>query len=353
MTTRRWRTIDVLGESLRNAIAYWPRSCAVGVLLVGLMSLVGLSNAAEAQRALRLARDQQVHGLNVFRYAAPDGSKLPASGCQALADSSAVVSAGGLALAGVDHLTKAPGDPVSVYSTTGAFARVIDPATAAGWGGAVSASFATREGLETGHRYQLLRFGSIDVASTVDTSLRFAAASSAIFVPTPVADVDECWAELVPSAADQAQAIGTTALAGRGDAPVATRVLSIDDFTTSPAGLFESRASRFAWMWSAVVAAVVWGLLLWTRRSELSLYRALGVSRGQLTYMQLVEGLAVAAVATALAALVTVIAGAPDNAALRAALWHVAAAQAATASAFAVTSSFAGLGSPSAGLKDR
>lgn len=285
-----WSHSEVAGEVGRNLAASKLRTLSL-ILMLCLTSALGMAADAEAIRSIRDDYREFVEaGGHVVWIGSAESTEEPhvdARRCAELAASPGIVRTGGQRHDGSVSLVRSPSNRVIKASYTGSLLGIWENAD--GWRSAainvaVGPVLAAELGLSVGSKVSEAgssRAAEVDLVLTEDGRSRRSARWLLYRIP-PLGTLDECWVELHSGTFWDAADDLAPWLQGSGGMRLATYEV------VSEASTGRSFSERLAgrpeqWWWIAVTAvnvALIW-MMLWTRRAELALYRALGVTRPQ------------------------------------------------------------------------
>ena len=344
------------------------RTGRLATVIVVLSAFIAVSSTAYLEaRAAQSAREdlEEFQSAGGFIFAigpiptGPAGSAVPEPllrrDCERLNGVPGVVGAGSAGRPYEVGFVNSPGERFNVIDVTPGMHAVLrtlglDPEATAG-DLVVSGSRLERLGVAPGRTagidgHGLTRFYEAPLESV---SAGFIGVAFGVVAPTGAAE--GCYVAMEPRALDLAP--GLRAVFGRSDTGV-RRVLAGAELAPDALEAHATRDSRHAWWLTAALVALVARFALWTRRSEIALYRSFGLRPGDvrlLLAIELAAGLLAGAVLGAAAARIAVAGFHPDSVLhgwLGAALAGVGLVGAVVAAA--VTT---GTGDPLASLKDR
>lgn len=260
-----------------------------GILLLALVTIlvavvVTLEEAARTE-ALQHHRGLIAAGSTVVRaLPTTEEAKIDAGRCAALDAADGVRAAGGLVSDGPPMLlARAPDQVLTPRKYVGALPAAIsggeafEPADliipvelARAWGIADDSPLLVRA---AGVRHTLH-------VRTINSAARLPDPGLWLAVPTaPTGSVTECWVEFQPWAAHLAVPLVQTWLGTNSAALTVQPLLAEDELRIDPQRAFDERPTSRAWVAAGLCIAVIFGLVLWFRRSEIALYRSVGASR--------------------------------------------------------------------------
>lgn len=295
-----WRARALAGEAVRNFAVTPLRS----LMLVGLFaSMLGSLTLAELVFSDDLiAFSRQYERSGGYMAVAKADSGIDASTCERLNDRPEIVAAGAPMTSGRAKLQTAPGVSISTREVTQGLLFVWDPSLRARGTGAMNAAvgsaLAEELSLDAGTLIHPEGSEPFGVDAVVDTEDRSPNATRTLFtVSVPTGRATECWAEFEPEAFDAALEYMQTVF-DDGSPQISERLtvvpwIDLDEFARDPVEELADRPHRYGWMLVAGFAALVAWLMIWFRRSELGLYRALGTGRLALLVLVQVEILVV------------------------------------------------------------
>jgi hypothetical protein len=127
------------------------------------------------------------------------------------------------------------------------------------------------------------------VTHIVDSLRNESMGRALIVVDDQLEIVDECWAEAEPWALESAPSIALSQLAPSSEGASVKRVVVRDDFPFNPQDEIGVRPQRDSWLLAGGLIALFLWFALWTRRSELGIYRALGCRPTHLIILTQIE----------------------------------------------------------------
>lgn len=265
-----WRWRELVVEAHRNL---GPRHLIHGLLLTLLVGAVAFAHASAFAGALDQQRRLEAAGATVWVARQADGRALPGPACDALGANEAVRAAGGVRRGLPDEVTLAStGQHLSTLWATP---------------GALSVWNASPTGIALGRGYAAT--GAVWVGSPVVSSLTGTTSPVTEFLPRGVPDilnsnlvvvqaatfdVDECWVRMDPARMSAGSDLIYYAFAG-----TKARVepaLPTSSAVSSPQAQWESFRILRLWLTAGVAGGLAAGLLAWTRRSEIAVYRTFG-----------------------------------------------------------------------------
>lgn len=291
---RGWQLGTLLREGRRNVVANVGRSIALMTLAVAAVAAITAAELTTTSRILefqqRFARD----GGYVLVAGTHDAG-ISAARCEALNQHAWVTASGSISNLGPIEVSHAPGTLYQSHRATVGALRVWDVGVVRSAdlsdGLVVGTSAATELGLRPGSRITLdatpLRVGAVAAFTHRNPSID----RGIVIVAPPNGAADACWIEVLPGTEVAATDVVTTELT-TGDAPVDVRPYrELDDYARDPLSELTQRPQAHAWAVIGALLVVVGWLGLWTRRSEIGLYRALGTTAPALVVMTAVETL--------------------------------------------------------------
>lgn len=292
-----WRLFELSREAARSLYGSRLRSLS---LVFGIASVVGLLTFTELRatsNVIAFQRSVEAKGGWIGIIANPDGT-LPARECDALAQASWVMEAGGLKRSDSIELTKAPGTLFQTAIATSGAVRIwsSDPPSYGdlSTGVAVGLETANEVGLQSGMQVtEMGSSGTLRVGAVVSVEERYPAASRWIVkITAPIDRIDECWVEFKPGLLEAG--LGAASLSF----PEATRIearrlIRLDGFARGPRSELANRPQVHAWLPAGVLIAAVMWLVVWFRRADIGLYRAIGTNGPSLLVLVQLESLMV------------------------------------------------------------
>lgn len=300
----RRHTKVVLSEGVANIGA--ERWRGVVLIVIGAVILTSLVALEIGQRREAVEAEHRLTKAGQYVYiarAAVQDTSLDAKRCVALGANPAVVASGGF-VAGGDKATilaKAPGWRLSLRAVTGAMPQLMtgDGPGEPVRGVAALSSQAEALGLVSGSRVVLDASDGAIALSLLEVTDRIPDPGAwLIHAVAPQGGLDQCWAEFQPGSAGVAASVMRTWLStGPGDV-VVTPLLPPDQLRIAPITRYETRASRYAGPAAGAVLGAVHSLVLWFRRSEVALYRSVGLRRTSTAAIYAMVGSTLIAVST-------------------------------------------------------
>lgn len=293
-------TRTVVDEARRNVLASPVRSTVTAVLALVVGAAAIAWTCVDVRHIERGWHAQRLAGAFVWEVRAQWTEGLSAERCDALRGVDGVLAAGGLLGSSARHAVTAPGERVAYYLVTPGLPSVVWPDDA----GVTSASVvAGRDvgselGWVPGVNVQLRHVDPAGASTSVGShqvdGVAVAAARvdgfdrSLVVASAPTGRVDSCLVEAAPGA-DAALGHLLRGWFEPADAAVALRLHRSGALERDPVAELRARTSRWGPLLAGGVlsgsAAVTW----WARRAEVAVYRMLGMRRGQVLRMVLVE----------------------------------------------------------------
>lgn len=275
---------------------------SLGVAVVSLVVGAGLPAVAgfEVSEIVRDADQAIAAGTNMMSLTAEDRAPLSASRCDELNNVDGVLTAGGIVSRSAAYAATRPNEPLQlIHGTVGAasalWPMLTEPTGTAGV--LVGADTASLFGLSVGSRLMLSESAgtspsvSVLVDQVAGKTVRDVTLDGAIFVSVaPTGMITECLVEAQPGARQQVEAV----LIGwfRADLKVAVSPYFVSNAPGSlPADELRGRLTQYLPALAFVLLFVSLAGYWFARRSELALYRTLGISRPQLLGMLATEAL--------------------------------------------------------------
>lgn len=290
---RAWRLDALTNEACRNLLTSWVRTLVVFVAVSGMVGALTWSELTTTEGILAFHRGFVSSGGNIVVASNP--GRISAERCEMLVFRPDVVAAGSLSIGDTVETRGAPNTPFQTAS--------ISPGTLRVWGVSEKVDMSSGIALGSAAADELGRstgmYISIDrnrpqLVTVIDVERRNPHASRWILLPAPaVGDSDNCWAELEPGAASTGHALLGHIFADSGPELSVRSLIRPGEFGRVPVAELLARPQRNAWIIGGALVTLFLWLTLWLRRSELSLYRALGTSRPALLYLAQVETLIV------------------------------------------------------------
>jgi len=282
----RWRIRAVAGEAARNfSVTPMRRLMLVG-MFASMFGSLALAELVFSDDLIAFSRQYERSGGYVVVAKAEAG--LDASRCERLTDHPVVVAAGGASVVERTRLAALPGVSMTTAEITQGLLYVWDPvlrsADAGPISGAVGSALADELAIAAGNLIQPEGSEPFRVDAVADTEARNPNATRTLLtVSAPTGLVSQCWAEFEPEAFDAAvgymQTVFDDGSPEISDKLTAAPWIELDEFARDPVAELAGRPHRYGWVLVAGLSAVMTWLMIWFRRSELGLYRALGTSR--------------------------------------------------------------------------
>lgn len=264
------------------AVERW-RGIVVAVGSAILVATIVVLELAQIRVAVDLEADMTEGGRYVV-VAESDGlgSGIEANRCAALTHNPIVLAAGGFSEGARVVLDKAPGEVFRQRAMVGDMVKLLAPQMTPVGDLYFAVQAAERLGLATGTVVALGDGAGSATVSVVDMQARVPDPGPWAWTQTTLpSSLDQCWVEFAPFALPIAQE-WVAAWLTHDEGSVVTRPLLADDrFRADPIDLFRSRPTRHAWLLVGMTISVLVSLIIWSRRSELALYRTVGASVGQ------------------------------------------------------------------------
>jgi len=305
--------------SLRATVSEAVRNLGVRTLVplgVALTIVFGVAFAegALSNQLLVQERDRVDAGAYVVLVESARAGGIDAARCEAVVSISGVVAAGSVA-SRVDGMPesviaqKLPGTEFGAVGVTPGILRVWYPDTdmrTFGGGIVVGREAAIELAVSSGMSVSISTIGApMRVASVGPDDRRAPQYSRKLaMVRAPFGATDACWIEFTREAFGS----GTEIVAGwfrDGGTNTVRTLRSSSVLGADPGAAFAERPQRFAWITGGVILGLTWIGVWWLKRSELGIYRTLGMSRSHTVVMgaaqSLIVGLWAAALGLALA----------------------------------------------------
>ncbi|MFT4050991.1 MAG: hypothetical protein QM677_01935 [Microbacterium sp.] len=274
------RLASIFSEAIRNLLTGTSKAGLFALVL----AIIGVALAAIDLTAItgQQARARVFDGAGAsIRVLAVEQGVDPVA-CDALTLNPAITASGALASATAITLSAAPRNPITAYTATTGLAAVLGVTSQAD-GVWISEDLATTLGVRTGSVLPTTT-GLLTIAGTYawPDDGRDARLAYAIISPTPTnGDFSECWARTWPltTAADDLIRAAAVSTAGSGEA------LNIAQLNNSYGAVYDAyadyqnRATRYAWVGTAVAAFVLGFTAARRRRLEYASALHAGQSR--------------------------------------------------------------------------
>lgn len=296
-----WRLRSIAGEAVRNFLTAPLRSLVLVGLVASLIGSLVLAELAFTDDLIMFTQQYERNGGYIAVATSSNG--LSATRCEHLNDRIEIVAAGGVAETGSGRLATAPATLVSTAAVTTGMLSVWDPtsrqSTLTPGGSAVGRALATELSVRAGTTLNLDSTGPVPIGLVVDTEDRNPYVSRWLLtIRFPIGAVDECWVEFKPDTFGASLPYLQTLFSDAGQDLSVRPWITLDDFARNPTQELASRVQRFAWILVTVLTSLIVWLMIWFRRSELGLYRALGTTKSAL--LLLIQSEIVTVVALAL-----------------------------------------------------
>ena len=267
-------------------MANWARTAvlaSIAFVIIGALTLWELTYILDLRRFL----DELVaRGGAVVVVESETG--LGGDRCQRLSSERHVVVAGGVRLLTPTDLAHAPGLLVQRVAITEGALRAFDPE----WNTPsmsigevlVGDRLGNELGLVAGSQVWIDR-RSATVRGVVDTTSRGALVSRSVIEIVPAdRPFDQCWVEFELASVGSGMDSLPTVFSGSG--PLLIRPwLSVNELTRNPAEEFAMRPLQNGWPIAAVVLFLSGWIVAWFQRSDIALYRALGMSKSSVVVL--------------------------------------------------------------------
>ncbi len=291
----------MIGEGVRNIISSGMRGLVVIAAFAGVVAGLFL---AEVSFVDGIIRDQQAfteRGLNVFVVGVEDGT-LQLDRCAELNRLDHVIAAGGLRRVEQTIFSTAPGVRFQTVEVSGrlldVWVRDISPVSSGPNSRFLLGQAAADElGLAADVVVEPRGIdGVVEIAAVADVSARYEAASRWVMVPSVAAGGgDECWVEFIAQAKPTAKG-ELLSWFDKDELSIGIRSLvPTGEFTRDPLRSLVERNTRSLWFPGGALLALILWIGVWFRRSELGLYRSLGMSTLDLYRLGWIETAVVAA----------------------------------------------------------
>lgn len=305
MNEKDWAVSEVLMESLRNAKAA-PARFLTMTILVSCVLIAGilLDSLRLADIESSFASELRKGSTVVVVSASTDDAEDAISGrrCESLRTVPGIVEAGAVRLDSPVRLVTSPNIPVqSASATAGAILiwspsiRIAERQIPATSGRVVVGSDLARElSLELNEAILIHdESTSLSVSGIIESTERVQRPGRWIIDEAdPSGRFDECWIEFSPGQFSSGENSAVAWLTESSDVSLSTRRLIRDsDFARNYAAELRERPERLLWILSGGVTACLLWISTWSRRSEVALYRGLGMGLGRMTLFVMVEAL--------------------------------------------------------------
>lgn len=292
----------VVDEALRNLRAAPVRLLLTAVLAMALGTAAAACSALDVAAVERAWRDQRAAGSSTWEIRAPWTDGLSASRCDALRTVAGVRTAGGMLGTATWLPQTAPDTRVPGRVVTPGFPALVWPEDPGVPGRAVVAgeSIAGELGWAAGTLTSLTEaVSTVDGATSPGSLLRIDAVGTGttrfegmdralLVTSAPSGSVDTCYVEAVPgAAAGVAEVLADWFEPDEGAIPVP--FWSPGPLDRDPEAELRTRPSRWVPLAAGLVLAGCTGVTWWARRTDVAVYRMLGMSRWQVLRMVSVE----------------------------------------------------------------
>ncbi len=365
MTRRPTPMHRLVAEGVDNAWRGRFISVAVGAVVAAVTFVSGWLDASAVGSAMEEESAFRGAGGYIVRIApASSGSTdavelLRRSDCERLAGSDLVEAAGSTSI-GVDTpLVAQPAESLSLFSVSPGFLAVVASLRSGGTldaiptdGIVVAADRAAALKLVDGEQMAVGDLAPATVAVEPLATLAPGFGSAAMTVVPPVGEATTCYVAVAP--ASIARAPSLRAVFGRDDLSV-ERVLAGADLVEPAHEQLTSRRSRHSTWLGGLIVFGSWLAVVWIKRSDRALYRALGVTPNDLRLVLASEGLAIVAIGAAVGVITAVVVSSTTVGAVAASVgwWSSVAALAAASAGIIGASLLARPGNLLEHLKDR
>jgi hypothetical protein len=239
--------------------------------------------------------DFQSRGGSVAVVSDPEG-RIDATRCASLAYRSGVRRAGSVTVGESVRVANAPGTLFQTATATPEAIRLwtlVPMSDTELSGGVVVGSAAAEElGLRPGMLVAIEGLGVQTVAAVANTDGRNPFVARWVFgVGPPSGFATECWVEFAPATIDVGMQILEAVFASIGPEVEVRRWLELDTFARNPIDELARRPQAVAWLLAGALMAMLMWLSVWTRTSEIGLYRAVGTSTSSIWLMGQLETL--------------------------------------------------------------
>lgn len=292
-----WRPDQLAVEARRNL---GPAHAVLGLLTAVVVGPILAFLLLQGHRALLQEAERRAGGSLVWTATATDPTApLDGGVCTRLVTLPGVAASGGQSAAPLPALSAYPGGrALPVVGLTPGAVQVFVPS--APWAAVTVGSDLAVLG-EVGPGSWLIdaQGARVSAVGTLLVGAPVGALSSSVTVPVlPGAPLAECWVRLEPAAVDHGRDILMSAFPN-GTAAVAP-FLREQAGAVAPLQQWRRAVGMEPWLVGGALIAATATLLLWTRRTELAVYRAFGTPRS--TLLVLVAGELVLVLVPALAA---------------------------------------------------
>ncbi|MFZ4842079.1 hypothetical protein [Mycetocola saprophilus] len=289
LRARPWRAL---------LIALCAALIGIAVPLVSLIETGGLRESWEQQRAAG-------RFVQVIRAGTIEG--FPVSYCENIARTEGVIAAGAILHREQIQLATFPGQNRELLRVSPGMIAIAWPGLAIPGSGIVAGKdLAAQTGLVPDTTVNLTRAGTSetrDIVSIAGERSRVDGLNTALLEPDVRADqyTRECYVEMQPGAADAVIPTLTEAVPSTFKATPAP-YLKKSALVMDPEKQLPQRASAWGWALGAGILFLLLGVLWWSGRAEMALYRAFGARPVQITLALAAEVIATVLVPVAIGA---------------------------------------------------
>lgn len=274
-----WRPDELAVEARRNL---GPAHAVLGVLAAAVIAAAIALVLLQGHRALAQEAERRAAGSLVWTATASDAvTSLDGTTCARLSTLPGVAAAGGQVSQAPTGMYAFPGArPLPVIGLTPGAVQVFAP-TAPWAATTVGADLAALGEIGPGSWLVDSTGARVVQIDTLLGSAPVGALSSAVTIPAaPDAPLDACWLRMQPAAVAYGRDVLLAAYPG--GAATITPFVREQAGQITPLQQWERTIALRPWLAAGAVIAVTAGLLLWSRRTELAIYRAFGTPRSAL-----------------------------------------------------------------------
>ncbi len=299
-----WNMRAIAAEAYRNLASAEGRTLLL-VLITAI--LVGSIAAAEVALVSKVTRFQQSFseaGGYVLVVEAQTG--IETASCKSLAEIDGIATSGGFRQSGHTALPQAVQTRLPLGTATSGFLATVDPAQQSHRtvvpDTAIGETIAKSFGITLNSTLHFADGVQQRVTDVLSSARNPSIGRAVIVVDDKYPTSDQCWVEVDRAVDEWAEDALLAMLAPIDTSSSVTRVVEAGDFAFNPIEEIRTRPQRIAWPFvGLLIAAVAW-LTTWFRRSEFSIYRALGCGGMHIVALVLVEGFSVVIVGAAIGA---------------------------------------------------
>lgn len=274
------RPVELLEEVRANLASQLSRTLLLAAIATALVAAPALLEALWAGDLVAAEREFAQKG-GFTGFVRSEG--MPAERCRTAARQPFVTGAAGIDEVGLTTLATQPSTRYPLFDLTpgalGVVAPGFDPGQDAAPGVVLGPAAASESGASAG---DLLRVGGdvVPVLAVIpEEALRIETMGRAVLRTSPApTTVDACYLDLTPAGFQAGlAAVDALVVPTAADAEVRPYTLR-GEFAVPPEKALAGRGHRWAWVVTGLALALAFGLDTWSRRTDLALYRSVGVS---------------------------------------------------------------------------